>query len=49
MPRKNPAAEIDQRRHLRLGKGPIAEIMARIHQLDADGDAVDVALAGPDS
>src|SRR5579871_104523 len=41
------AAEFDERRHLRIRKGPVAEVMAGIDELDADGDAVHVALAAP--
>src|SRR5438105_332188 len=44
---ENRAAEQNEGRHLRLGEGPVAEFMSRIYQFNADGDAVDVALAGP--
>src|SRR5215469_3916166 len=44
---KDILTELDQRCHLGLWKGPVAEVMAGVDQLDADGDAVDVALPGP--
>ena len=44
---ENAACQFDQRRDLRFGKGAIAEFMAGIDQLDADGAGIDVARAGP--
>ena len=41
------AAELDERLHLRLRKRPVAELVAGIDELDADGDAVDIALTAP--
>ena len=37
----------DQRRHLRLGEGAVAEFVPGIDQLDADRAAVHIGVAGP--
>jgi len=48
-PRADVGDEVDQGLDLRVGEGAIAELVARIDDLDADGDGVDVGLALPEA